>query len=125
MSRFYKSCLLIAALLFSSGEAALDRVTGDHSQRQQVAQSLTEATLADGGDLAAPAGILLDGTTSDGTPADGDLSGHCQHCCHGHASSLPGQAGLFTLDSTDQRCWFYRASFTQHSQAPPTPPPNA
>jgi len=62
----------------------------------------------------------------DGSPSS-DLDGdHCNHCCHGHSSSIAGYVSItvpiFNADGQRVRPAPHVRNL---AQAPPTPPPNA
>ncbi len=63
----------------------------------------------------------------DGSVPDTELDGdHCQHCCHGHSSSITSQLFSFVppMNAGDRRV-DTQSDVRNFGQAPPTPPPNA
>lgn len=63
----------------------------------------------------------------DGTSSDTELDGeHCDHCCHGHSSSITGVSVAVHVPPTSESVIADSASLLRNfAQAPPTPPPNA
>ena len=57
------------------------------------------------------------------TELDGD---HCQHCCHGHSSTITSQPAAFIAAMiAGARRVDNLVDVRNFGQAPPTPPPNA
>jgi len=62
-----------------------------------------------------------------GEQSDTELDGdHCDHCCHGHTSSLVAAIAAFSTTTFLSGQPIGRsANILNFAQAPPTPPPNA
>jgi len=111
--RAMKSCwclLVMISVLFMSVDGAADVATSGHPH---------------GGDP----GHLIDehSVVSPNANSESEIDiDHCEHCCHGHTSSITGRVTIVVpmLIASDQR-----VGRTPHvyniAQAPPTPPPNA
>ncbi|HNP65445.1 MAG TPA: hypothetical protein PKH39_16030 [Woeseiaceae bacterium] len=63
----------------------------------------------------------------DGSVPDTELDGdHCQHCCHGHSSTITSQPAAFIAAMiAGARRVDNLVDVRNFGQAPPTPPPNA
>ena len=63
----------------------------------------------------------------DGNVPDSDLDGdHCDHCCHGHCSTIVCPVGSCIAPvSADDRRIANQPHLQSFARAPPTPPPNA
>lgn len=85
-------------------ESTVDSVDGEHPH---------------GGDYAQ----VLDSNDSVSQDAEG-YDDHCQHCYHGHASSISGYLPVISCDVAGQRFSCYKPHVLNFAQAPPTPPPN-
>lgn len=48
----------------------------------------------------------------------------CQHCCHGHTSSVTGGYLAINIDLVSPKVSFYHPYISNFAQAPPTPPPS-
>ncbi len=61
-----------------------------------------------------------------GTP-DRELDGdHCDHCCHGHSTSIAAQISSIAQPCVADEHFTGRSDHIRNlAQAPPTPPPNA
>jgi hypothetical protein len=63
----------------------------------------------------------------DGSVTDSELNDdHCQHCCHGHSSTITSQVDSIVAPvlAGDRRV-DNQIDVRNFAQAPPTPPPNA
>ena len=63
----------------------------------------------------------------DGSVPDSELDGdHCNHCCHGHSSTITSQVAsvIAPVIASDSRAE-HNNQVRNFAQAPPTPPPNA
>ena len=111
MHRFV-SQIVIVSLLFMSMEGATD-IPLDSVPHRDDAAHLSEF------------GHALD--KHDGSVPDSELDGdHCEHCCHGHCSTIVSQVGSCIVPlSTDERRGANQSHLRNFAQAPPTPPPNA
>ena len=102
--------ILILSLILVSLEAMSDLDIGDllHNDDQSHLKEFGHGLSSHGGEL-----------------SDEELDGeHCQHCCHGHTSSISGHLTAMNCDVTDQRFSIYEPHILNFAQAPPTPPPN-
>lgn len=63
----------------------------------------------------------------DGSTPDSELDGeHCEHCCHGHASSITASVSATGAAMIERVHSLARgANLHTLTHAPPTPPPNA
>jgi hypothetical protein len=98
------------SVLFMSVDGAADEASTGHPHGGDPGHFVDEHT------------VVAADTTS---MSDLDID-HCEHCCHGHTSSITGHVKIVvpTLIATDQRVG--RAKHIHNfAQAPPTPPPNA
>lgn len=104
--------IVIVSLLFVSLEGTTDVVTdgvphGDEvSHQSEFGHSLEK---------------------HDGSVPDSELDGdHCEHCCHGHSSTITSQlASNIAPEVSGDRLADHRNHLQNFAQAPPTPPPNA
>ncbi len=121
MFRTSVSHLLILALLFISMEGAMDSVAGVHPHGDEYGHHISR----DAGALT----TLIEPTASNsntGSLIDDKSDGeHCQHCCHGHASSISTQHDSNISDHPSRPPFhFFQAQLLSLAQAPPTRPPN-
>ena len=103
MLRPFISYLFTFSLLFMGIEGAVDSVGGEHPHGEEYAH-------------------VLDSDDSPSPDSEGN-DNHCQHCCHGHTSSISGHLTAMNCDVTDQRFSIYEPHILNFAQAPPTPPP--
>ncbi|ANO49999.1 hypothetical protein BA177_01080 [Woeseia oceani] len=104
--------LVLISVLFLSLDSAADRVSDGHPHG---GMDDVNGTLA----------LCLAPTLDDEEHNDIDEN-HCEHCCHGHASSIAMDAGKNAAPnpaaSASRRLSQLNA---RDGTAPPTPPPNA
>ena len=101
--------LLAVSVLFMSVEGVWDMAKESHAHRDHVAHQ-------SGADDSSP---------DDPDPfSDGD-NNKCGHMCHGHMSSITGDCEALLIDIPDNYFAFSSFTYSNRSQAPPTPPPNA
>ncbi len=98
-------------LLFASIEGAADTLADGHAHAGNAVHQL----------LSDDAPLPLDSNT-DFTPQ----TDHCEHCCHGHVSSITTQIVLTMapLMANDHQV-AQSAHVPNFAKAPPTPPPDA
>jgi len=104
-------CLFIViSVLFMSVDGAADIASTGHPHGGDPAHLIDDHS------------VVSQDTTSE---SEFDID-HCEHCCHGHTSSIVAYVTVVTptLIGNDQQpcCAPHVGNF---AQAPPTPPPNA
>jgi hypothetical protein len=107
--RFFIYKLLAVSVLFMGIEGAWDMTKESHAHRDNLTHH--ENT----GDH---------GSVNPDPLSDSD-DNQCGHLCHGHMSSITGDSEESSFMETDSYIAFSPFPITNHSQAPPTPPPNA
>lgn len=101
--------LLAVSVLFMSAEGAWDMAKESHAHRDNLAHQVD----ADN-----------HGADNPNPLSDGDRN-QCGHLCHGHMSSITESPDEFLIVATGHYFAFNSPPFSNRSQAPPTPPPNA
>ncbi len=106
--------LLIVSVLCMSIDAAIDIVQSGHPHDDVASQQNAQLDQS---------GAFAKVRQHTGDRSD---SGHCDHCCHGHASVLTaGPLNLAADCITTNLFVGAPVSIANFVQAPPTPPPNA
>ena len=102
--------LLLALVLIASVEGTIDRASEGHPHGGEATHELAALDAHDHAGL----------SDSD----EESIDSHCEHCCHGHTSSITSTATLKPLN-TRRSCAKigYVGHIVMLPQAPPTPPP--
>lgn len=112
MLRAVLQSLLLALVLVASVEGTIDRASDGHPHGGEATHELAALDAHDHAGL----------SDSD----EESMDSHCEHCCHGHSSSITSSAVAKPLD-TRRSCTkvSYDERLVMLPQAPPTPPPTA
>jgi hypothetical protein len=103
-------CQFLAVLvLFMIAEGAWDMANESHAHRDNLAHQTDTDN---------------HGSVDPDPLSDGE-GNQCGHLCHGHMSGITGGLDEFLVDEPSNFFAFSSSPLTNHSQAPPTPPPNA
>ena len=101
--------LLAVSVLFMGVEGAWDMAKESHAHKDHVAHQSD----AD------------DASPGDPDPFSDGNGNECGHMCHGHMSSITGDCETLLVVVPDNYFAFSPSTYSNRSQAPPTPPPNA
>jgi hypothetical protein len=106
--RFFVCVTIILSMLFLSLDGAIDIASEGHPHE----------------DAAEPVDADAVAAAEPGEDTDTEHN-HCEHCCHGHVSSIVVQLPSMPFHATATGFSPPVAFSFRHSKAPPTPPPNA
>jgi len=103
--------LLIMLVLVTSVEGTIDRASAGHPHGEETTHELADSD---------PHDHARSSELSDDEAAES----HCEHCCHGHSSSITSSSPEKSIDPL-RSCVVvgYNDSFKALSLEPPTPPP--
>lgn len=110
--RAFCQSFLILMLLVSSVEGAIDRASAGHPHGQDPSH---EISMSDAHEHS---------QANEGS--EESTEAHCEHCCHGHSSSINASISAKSIDGpTCSASTGYDKRIVGLVIAPPTPPPNA